>query len=65
VIVVAHELAHLFGFVDAYLTETRRGPRGETIERMAVGRSDPADRPDLLGMIDPEILERKRRIGAV
>jgi hypothetical protein len=65
VIVVAHELAHLFGFTDAYLTMTRRGPEGETIERWAVARPDPANRPDLLGMIDPVVLARLQREGAV
>jgi hypothetical protein len=65
VVVVAHELAHLFGFVDAYLTSTRRGPRGTTISGASVGRLDPRNRPDLLGMIDPVVLERWRRAGAV
>jgi Domain of unknown function (DUF4157) len=66
VVVVAHELAHLFGFVDAYLTQTRPGPKGTTIVvKAAVGRSDPRNRPDLLGMIDPVILDRWRRAGAV
>ncbi len=65
VVVVAHELAHLFGFVDAYATMTRRGSRGETITQAAVARGDPRNRPDLLGMIDPVILERWRRQGSV
>jgi hypothetical protein len=66
VVVVAHELAHLFGFLDAYLTQTRPGPRGTTIvAKAAVGRPDPRDRPDLLGMIDPAVLERWQRVGAV
>lgn len=65
VIVVAHELAHLFGFVDAYLTSTRRGPRGVIIPEASVGRQDARNRPDLLGMIDPVILERWQRSGAV
>jgi Domain of unknown function (DUF4157) len=66
VVVVAHELAHLFGFVDAYLTQTRPGPKGTTIVvKAAVGRPDPRNRPDLLGMTDPAILNRWQRAGAV
>jgi hypothetical protein len=65
VIVVAHELAHVFGFTDTYLSEFRRDRQGRTTERMTVARGDAANRPDLLGMIDPTILERKQRAGAV
>jgi Domain of unknown function (DUF4157) len=65
VIVVAHELAHLFGFTDAYLKMTTRGSRGQTIERWSVARPDPTNRPDLLGMIDPVVLGRLQRQGAV
>jgi hypothetical protein len=65
VIVVAHELAHVFGFTDTYLSEFRRDRQGHTTERMTVARGDAANRPDLLGMIDPTILERKQRAGAV
>ncbi len=65
VIVLAHELAHLFGFVDAYLKMTTHGKGGKEIEQWSVARPDPARRPDLLGMIDPAILERLRQKGAV
>jgi hypothetical protein len=65
VIVVAHELAHLFGFVDAYLRGTRRERGGGTVAMASVGRIDPRNRPDLLGMIDPVVLERWRREGAI
>jgi hypothetical protein len=65
VVVVAHELAHAFGFVDTYFTETRNQPGGRTSETMIVGRTDAANRPDLLGMIDPVVLERERQKGAV
>jgi Domain of unknown function (DUF4157) len=65
VVVVAHELAHLFGFLDAYSTMTLRGKRNKTITQRGVGRVDPRNRPDLLGMIDPVHLERWRREGSV
>ncbi len=65
VIVVAHELAHLFGFTDAYLKMTKRGSRGQTIERWSVAREDAANRPDLLGVIDPVLLARLERRGAI
>jgi Domain of unknown function (DUF4157) len=66
VVVVAHELAHVFGFVDAYLTMTTPGKRGKPATTTAVvGRGDPAGRPDLLGMIDPVVLERWRKQGAI
>ncbi len=62
VIVVAHELAHVFGFLDTYITQEKTK---KSKEKMSVGRSDPANRPDLLGLIDPVVLERKRREGAI
>ncbi len=65
VIVVAHELAHLFGFTDVYFSMTARGPGNQTRERWNVARSDPANRPDLLGLIDPDFLGRLQRRGAV
>jgi len=66
VVVVAHELAHVFGFVDAYLTMTTPGKRGKPATTQAsVGRGDPAGRPDLLGMIDPVVLARWRKEGAI
>ncbi|WP_229899847.1 eCIS core domain-containing protein [Streptomyces hiroshimensis] len=65
VTVVAHELAHLFGFVDTYLEATATSSAGKKVEQFTVGRSDTANRPDLLGMIDPDFLQRKLRKGAV
>ncbi len=62
VIVVAHELAHVFGFLDTYITQEKTK---KSKEKMSVGRPDPANRPDLLGLIDPVVLERKRREGAI
>ncbi len=60
VIVIAHELAHLFGFTDTYFTMTERGQ-----QTLFVGRSDPQNRADLLGDIDPVGLEREQRAGHV
>jgi hypothetical protein len=65
VIVVAHELAHVFGFVDAYLQGTHPGPHGTQVPWASVGRIDPHNRPDLLGMIDPVVLARWQRSGAI
>lgn len=65
VIVVAHELAHAFGFVDTYLTEELKQKGGGTKEQMSVGRSDPQGRADLLGMIDPVNLDRALKKGAI
>jgi hypothetical protein len=65
VIVVAHELAHLFGFVDAYLKMTEKGSGGKPKTRWAVARPDAANRADLLGMIDPVLLARYRKKGQV
>jgi hypothetical protein len=65
VIVVAHELAHLFGFTDAYLTMTTRDKRRRPVEQWTVARPDPANRPDLLGLIDPEKLRQLEAKGAV
>jgi len=63
--VVAHELAHLFGFVDAYLEVTHHESGGSSVRQAAVGRPGAIDRPDLLGMIDPVVLERWRREGQI
>jgi Domain of unknown function (DUF4157)/Lysine-specific metallo-endopeptidase len=65
VIVVAHELAHLFGFVDTYLTMTQKSKSGRVEETLSVGRFDPRNRPDLLGDIDPVGLERALKKGQV
>jgi len=65
VIVVAHELAHVFGFMDAYFSMQKNTPRGPGPEIWNVARGDPANRPDLLGLIDPVLLERYLKKGAV
>jgi hypothetical protein len=65
VIVVAHELAHAFGFVDTYLTEELKQKGGGKTQRMAVGRTDLAGRADLLGMIDPVNLDKALKKGAI
>jgi hypothetical protein len=62
VIVVAHELAHVFGFLDTYITQEKTK---KSKEKMSVGRPDAANRPDLLGLIDPVVLERTHREGAI
>lgn len=64
IVVVAHELAHVFGFMDTYWWATS-GPPSQRIERWSVGRPDPANRADLLGMIDPVRLPQLRAAGAV
>jgi len=68
VIVVAHELAHLFGFVDAYLKmvlHQKPGKQQRDTEHWAVGRFDANDRADLMGLIDPVLLERLHKQGAI
>ena len=66
VVVVAHELAHVFGFVDAYLTMTTPASKGKPEhEQWSVARGDAAWRTDLLGMVDPVVLERLRKKGSV
>jgi len=68
VIVVAHELAHLFGFVDAYLKMTlhaKPGAKPADVEKWSVGRADAAGRADLMGMIDPVLLQRLRKKDAI
>jgi len=65
VIVVAHELAHLFGFTDTYITMVTRDKSGKEREQWGVGRVNPASRADLLGMIDPDKLARLEKQGAV
>lgn len=65
VIVVAHELAHAFGFLDTYATEILNEGAGKKTERMTVGRSDPQGRADLLGMIDPANLDKALKKGSI
>jgi hypothetical protein len=64
VVVVAHELAHLFGFMDTYFSVTTNRAAGPH-EQWSVGRTDPAGRADLLGMIDPHFLQRRLQRGEV
>jgi hypothetical protein len=64
IIVVAHELYHLFGYFDAYMSMTQRTAAGPRTTR-AVGRDDPANRPDLLGDIDPVRLRRHLAAGEI
>lgn len=64
VIVVAHELAHLFGFVDAYL-QMLPGKKPGDKEKWAVGRYDAQGRADLMGLIDPKVLARLRGKDAI
>ncbi len=65
VIVIAHELAHLFGFTDAYITMKTKDKKGKEREEWSVGRGDPNNRADLLGLIDPDKLARLEKQGAV
>jgi hypothetical protein len=61
VIVVAHELYHLFGFiVDRYYI-----PGKGSKQPYVVGRSDVGGRPDLLGMVDPKHLRAWLREGKI
>lgn len=60
VVVVAHELAHLFGFMDTYVflkTNISKAHPEQTKSTNIVGRTDPSNRTDLLGMIDPVFLK--------
>lgn len=68
VVVVAHELAHLFGFVDAYLQmqlHPKAGKKDKDKELWSVGRADAQGRADLMGMIDPVLLARLRSKDAI
>jgi hypothetical protein len=65
IIVVAHELYHLFGYFDAYLTMTMPTRAGGLRTTRVVGRDDPANRPDLLGDIDPVRLRRHLAAGEI
>ncbi len=55
VVVVAHEVAHLFGEFDAYLKVVNAKKKVS----WAVGRHDPQNRPDLVGLIDPVGLKNR------
>lgn len=68
VVVVAHELAHLFGFVDAYLQmqlHPKARKKDKDKELWSVGRADVQGRADLMGMIDPVLLARLRAKDAI
>lgn len=59
IIVIAHELYHLFGFFDTYFTmetPSAKIPGGKK-KVLNVGRADQAGRGDLLGMSDPKHLK--------
>ncbi len=69
IIVVAHEMLHLFGpgrvlgvLTDTYMTETSGKPPKT---RRVVGRSDPKGRADLMGMIDPAFLKNWLDAGEI
>ena len=59
--VVAHELAHLFGFTDRYLKQTKtiNGKEEDVLVFAGMGKTE--NKADLLGMIDPVVLERARK----
>ena len=62
--VVAHELAHLFGFTDTYM-EAGRTAGGGRYGMSVVGRQQHPGQADLLGMIDPVVLARWRQEGTI
>jgi hypothetical protein len=62
--VVAHELAHLFGFIDAYLLISRDAA-GTELTGAVVGRRENPAQADLLGMIDPFVIARWLRLGII
>ncbi len=68
IIIAAHELYHLFGYiVDAYYIPPKQpkgGPGGPGAKH-SVGRVDPAGRGDLLGMVDPKKLREWRKSGVI
>jgi hypothetical protein len=58
-IVIAHELLHLFGFIDQYLHRIVTDRRGrQRAQLVVVGAQDAAGRADPLGIIDPTQLSR-------
>ena len=61
VVIVAHEVFHLFGRLDSYLEITDQRGKGSDV----VAREDTANRPDLSGLVDPEGLERRLREGRI
>ena len=65
VVIAAHELYHLFGWiVDAYYEPTPKATSGPGA-RYSVGRGDPKGRADLLGMVDPKKLREWRDHGHI
>ena len=65
VVVAAHELYHLFGWiVDAYYAPPPTVTSGPGAQ-YTIGRSDPKGRADLLGMVDPKKLREWRDQGHI
>lgn len=61
---LGHEIYHLFGFLDEYSPAAQQ--HGHVVPRSAnVGRSDPAGRGDLRGLVDPVVLQNWLRAGAI
>jgi hypothetical protein len=60
IVIVAHEVYHLFGYKDAY-SSVQTGQR----RRWIVGREDPGNRPDLLGMVSQKGLQRRLGINEI
>ena len=67
IIVVAHELYHLFSYFDAYMTAwmPSKKVKGQKEKSLVVGRPDPAGRGDLLGMPDPKHLREALKRGEI
>lgn len=70
IVIVAHELYHLFGWIDAYYDpkEAKKNPRGgpnAPWKQHVVARRDAAGRGDLLGLPDPEHLRAWRDKGFI
>ena len=65
VVIAAHELYHLFGFiVDSYYIPEKTAKSGPGA-KYSVGRADATGRGDLLGMVDPEKLREWRDSGVI
>lgn len=65
VVIAAHELYHLFGFiVDMYYIPDKKVKSGPGAQ-YSVGRVDVAGRADLLGMVDPKKLREWRDSGVI
>ena len=65
VVIAAHELYHLFGFiVDSYYIPEKNVKSGPGA-KYSVGRTDTAGRGDLLGMVGPKRLREWRDSGVI